>query len=255
MTNNLGAQLYTVRDYTQTLEGIGRSLEKVAQIGYKAIQISGFGSVDAHEVKRLVESNNLTVAATHMAWEKFLNALDEVIDIHLLWNCPHTAIGGLPAEYYSLSGLQRFLDELSGIAEPLKQAGLDFSYHNHNHELARYEGETWLKRLYQSTSKEMLKAELDVYWIQAGGGDPAEWIRSCSNRQPLLHLKDMTIGPDRQQRMAEIGEGNMNWTAIIQAAQEAGVQWYLVEQDHCYERDPFDSLAISYRNLVKMGLS
>jgi sugar phosphate isomerase/epimerase len=101
----------------------------------------------------------------------------------------------------------------------------------------------------------VLKAEIDVYWIQAGGGDPAAWIRKCAGREPLLHLKDMAVGPGREQRMAEIGEGNMNWSAILQAAEESGVEWYLVEQDHCYGRDPFESLAISYRNLRAMGLS
>ena len=55
--------------------------------------------------------------------------------------------------------------------------------------------------------------------------------------------------------MAEIGEGNLNWPAILAAAAAGGVEWYLVEQDECYQRDPFESLAISYRNLQAMGLS
>jgi len=63
------------------------------------------------------------------------------------------------------------------------------------------------------------------------------------------------VTPQREQRFAEIGEGNLNWTAILDAAKKGGVEWYLVEQDRCYDRDPFESLAISYRNLVKMGLS
>ena len=95
----------------------------------------------------------------------------------------------------------------------------------------------------------------DIYWIQAGGGDPAAWVTRCAGRQPLLHLKDMAVSPEREQRMAEIGEGNLNWSAILKAAGEGGVEWYLVEQDHCYGRDPFESLAISYHNLVGMGLS
>ena len=65
----------------------------------------------------------------------------------------------------------------------------------------------------------------------------------------------MVITPEREQRFAEIGEGNLNWPAILAAAQEVGVEWYFVEQDRCYGRDPFESLAISYRNLVAMGLS
>ena len=254
MKHVIGAQLYTVREFTQTLPDIAATLRKVAVIGYKAIQISGFAPVDAGEVARLVKENGLTVAATHMPWGSFLTGLDGVIATHKLWGCVHAAIGGLPSEYYSLDGLQRFLDELAPVAETLAKEGIDFSYHNHNHEFARYGEKTWLAHLYERANPRHLKAELDVYWVQVGGGDPAAWVRRCAGRQPLLHLKDMAVGPEREQRMAEIGEGNLNWPAILQAAAESGVQWYLVEQDNCYGRDPFESLAISYRNLNAMGL-
>ena len=71
---------------------------------------------------------------------------------------------------------------------------------------------------------------------------------------PLLHVKDMAISPEREQRFAEVGEGNLNWPAILEAAEQADVEFCLVEQDRCYERDPFESLAISYRNLRAMGV-
>jgi len=252
----LGAQLYTVRAFTQTIEGIAETLERVADIGYAAIQISAFGPVDPEEVAKLVEDTGLVVAGTHVSWDRFLNELDDVIAEHKMWGCEHAAIGGLFApEYRGADGVRRFLDELAPIAKRLTQAGIDFSYHNHNHELARYGDKTWLEMLYDQAPPEMLRAEIDTYWIQAGGGDPAAWIRKCAGREPLLHLKDMTVTPEREQRMAEVGEGNMNWPAILQAAEEGGVEWYLVEQDHCYDRDPFESLAISHRNLRAMGLS
>jgi sugar phosphate isomerase/epimerase len=93
---------------------------------------------------------------------------------------------------------------------------------------------------------------LDTYWVQHGGGDPAAWILKLKGRMPVIHLKDMVIA-DKQQTMAEVGEGNLNWPAILSACQEAGVEWYAVEQDIC-RRNPFESLAISYRNLKAMGL-
>ncbi len=250
----LGAQLYTVRQFTRTASDLAATLKKIADIGYTAVQISGIGSIDPKDVARMMEDTGLTVAATHVGWNRLLNDLDAVIEEHKLWKCVHVAIGGLPKEYYSIDGIKRFIDELTPIAERLLQEGMDFSYHNHNHELAKYEGKTWLERLYEQADPRYLKAEIDTYWIQAGGGDPAEWIRKCAGREPLLHLKDMIVTPDRQQRFAEIGEGNLNWPAILQAAKEGGVEWYLVEQDNCYERDPFESLAISYRNLREMGL-
>ena len=251
----LGAQLFTCREYTKTIGDVTHTLKKVARIGYSTVQISGFGPVDPKEVAKVLADTNLGVAATHMAWEKFRTQLDEVIAIHKMWKCKHPAIGALPGEYRTVDGISRFIGELAPVAERLAAEGMDFSYHNHSHEMVRIGDKTWLGMLYEQADPSLLKAEIDTYWIQHGGGDPAEWVRRCAGRIPLLHLKDMAIGEDGEQRMAEIGEGNLNWSAILQAAAEAGVEYYLVEQDRCYDRTPFESLEISYRNLKAMGLS
>ncbi len=251
----VGAQLYTVRDHCKTIADITQTCRRVADVGYTAVQISGFGPVDAAEVAGIMADCGLTVASSHTSWDRFLSDLDAVIEEHKLWHCRHLAIGGLPQQYHSGEGVKRFVGELAPVAERLAEEDMDFSYHNHNHELARYGGKTWLAMLYDEADPKHLKAEIDTYWIQAGGGDPAAWIRRCAGREPLLHLKDMAVTPEREQRFAEVGEGNLNWPAILEAAAEGGVEWYLVEQDRCYDRDPFESLAISYRNLQAMGLS
>lgn len=250
----LGAQLYTVRQFTQTLPDIAKTFARVAAIGYTAVQISGFGPVDPGKVAGLAREHGLTVAATHMPWERFLQDLDEVIAIHEMWGCKHAAIGGLFGEAYAgLDGIERFLDELAPVAAALAREGIDFSYHNHAHELSRAGRRTWLGELYARADPGLLKAELDVYWLKYGGADPAEWIRRCAGREPLLHLKDMAAGPDGGRRMAAVGEGCLDWPAILRAARAGGVEWYLVEQDECYGRDPFDALAASFRFLKAMG--
>jgi sugar phosphate isomerase/epimerase len=252
----LGAQLWTVREYTRTIQDFSETLKKVADIGYEGIQISGYVQLDSEKVASLVEDYGLKIASTHEGWNRLMDNLDDVICEYKRYGCVHAAIGGLGvgSEYYSLEGLKRFIKELKPVAKNLSDEGIDFSYHNHNHELVRYGNKTWLDMLYEKTSPEMLKAEIDVFWIQAGGGDPAFWIRKCVGRAPLLHLKDLTVSRDFEGRNAEVGEGNLNWSAILQAAKEAGVEWYLVEQDLCYERNPFESLSISYKNLKEMGL-
>lgn len=248
-----GAQLYTVREHTQTASDLEKTLDRVASIGYTAVQLSGLGPVDPAKVGKLVERAGIKVAATHVPWNRFLDDLDAVIEEHQCWGCSHAAIGGLPSMYRSPEGLDRFLREVQPVARKLAGAGLDFSYHNHSRELVRCDGDTWLARLYDAAGADVVKAEIDTYWIQAGGGDPAAWIRRCAGREPLLHLKDMVVQPDGEQRFAEVGEGNLNWPAILEAAEDGGVEYLLVEQDRCYDRDPFDALAVSYRNLQRMG--
>jgi len=249
----IGAQLYTLREFTKTMPDIAGTLKRVAEIGYTTVQVSGFGPADPKEVARAAEDAGLQIVSTHTDWKRFLNELDKVIAEHKLWKCPHPAIGGLPGEYFSEEGLKRFLGELAPIAEKLQKEGMDFSYHNHNHELAKYGNKTWLASALDNSKPSMLKAELDVYWITAGGGDPADWIKRCSGRIPLLHCKDMSVTREREQRYAEVGEGNLNWKAILEQAETSGVEYLLIEQDNCYDRNPFESLAISYKNLSGWG--
>jgi len=86
----------------------------------------------------------------------------------------------------------------------------------------------------------------------AAGADPVVWLEKFSGRQPLLHCKDYVVTADKgERRFAPVGTGNMNWPAILNAAQKHGVEWYLIEQDDCYGEDPFACLATSLHNLTK----
>ena len=133
----------------------------------------------------------------------------------------------------------------------MAEGGLTFSYHNHSFEFEKFSDKVGLEILRAESDPKYFNLEIDTYWVQHGGGDPTEWILKCKGRIPLLHLKDMA-NQGGQPVMAEVGEGNLNWPRIQDAAKEAGVEWYLVEQDIC-RRDPFESLAISFRNLKAMG--
>jgi sugar phosphate isomerase/epimerase len=138
------------------------------------------------------------------------------------------------------------------VAKRLAAGGLVFSYHNHSFELEKFGDRIALKILYEDSDPEYFHSEIDTYWIAHGGGDPAEWIRSLKGRASIVHFKDMTMKGNTQ-IMAEVGEGNLNWPAIISACKQAGTEWYIIEQDTC-QRNPFDSLAISLNNLRQMGI-
>ncbi|MFP4053557.1 MAG: sugar phosphate isomerase/epimerase family protein [Phycisphaerae bacterium] len=252
----IGAQLFTCRGYCKDIDGVASTLKKIADIGYTHVQISGFGPVDPKDVAKALQDAGLKCSCTHMGWKRFKEDLDGVIEDHKTWDCVHTAIGSLGGgDYFSPDGVKRFAEELAPIAEKLAAEGMDFSFHNHNQELQKMpDGRTWLQTLYQDIPGDVLKAEIDTYWIVAGGGDPVQYIDMCAGREPLVHFKDMVITADREIRMAEIGEGNLNWSAIIDACDKCGVEYALVEQDQTYDRDPFEALEISYRNLTGMGL-
>ena len=253
----IGAQLYTCNALTQTTEGLADVLQGVAKIGYTTVQISAIGAdIDRNDVAKMLADNQLTCRATHMGWDSFLNDLDTVIATNKLWGNPHTAVGGIDhGTYGTLDGIKQFGEELAEIAPKLAAEGMDFSYHNHHVEFFKLpDGRTWLQALYEDIPAEHLKAEIDTYWVQAGGGDPSKWLGKCAGRIPVIHFKDMVIF-EGQARFAEIGEGNLDWPAIIAACQAGGCEYAFIEQDDCYDRSPLESLEISYRNLAEMGLS
>jgi sugar phosphate isomerase/epimerase len=127
---------------------------------------------------------------------------------------------------------------------------MQLCYHNHDFEFRQFDGRYGLDILLGATDPELVKAEVDTYWVQKTGVDPAAYLRQYAGRCPLVHLKDMTA--DESRTFAEIGEGSMDWSAIFTAAEAGGAAWYIVEQDTC-RRAPLESVAISLRNLQSMG--
>ncbi|MSR82555.1 MAG: sugar phosphate isomerase/epimerase [Candidatus Latescibacteria bacterium] len=248
----IAAQLYTLREYLKTPSDIASSLKKVRQLGYEAVQVSGLGPIEPAQLKDAADQAGVRIIATHIGFERIRNEPQAVIADHQLWACRHVAIGGLPAEYRNEEGFHRFAVEASAAARPLVEAGLTFSYHNHSFELERFGGRTALEILYAESDPQVFSAEIDTYWIQHGGGNPVSWLHSLRDRCYLVHLKDMAM-KGSQQLYAEVGEGNLEWPAILGACREAGVEWYIVEQDTC-QRDPFESLGISLINLRRLGL-
>ncbi|MCD6365124.1 MAG: hypothetical protein J7M14_04540, partial [Planctomycetes bacterium] len=131
---HLGAELYTVRQSTKTASGVAETFKKVADIGYKSVEIAACDAAADKDIARMTQDVGLAISSAHTPWKLFLEDIDAVIDRHKTWQCVHTAVGGLPKEYYCAEGVKRFLDELAGVAEKLAAAGMDFSYHNHSRE-------------------------------------------------------------------------------------------------------------------------
>jgi sugar phosphate isomerase/epimerase len=251
----LGVQMFTLRKYTQNAADLDRALARVRDIGYRSIQVSAFGPIPAPQVADLCATHELEIGGTHVAWERFQNDLDNVIAEHQLWRCRHAAIGLIPPQrYLSISGLTRFLEELEPIARQLGDEGIDFSYHNHSHEFVHFDGKPWLQHLIERAAADVLKMELDTHWIVAGGADPVPWIEDVGRRMPLLHLKDFAVNDEFKRVFAAVGDGNMNWPAILGAAKAQPIEYYFVEQDACYGEDEFECLERSYRFLNGFGL-
>jgi sugar phosphate isomerase/epimerase len=248
----IAAQMYTLREFTKTPADIAKTLKRVKQLGYDAVQMSGHGAIEAKELANILRGEGLQCVATHLKLDAMKNA-PAVIEDHRILGCKYTAIGGFFLKEASAKDWYDFAKTYNDVAKQYEGSGLTLGYHNHSHELWRAEGKKTALDVLIEKLDPKIWFEIDTYWITHGGGDPVQWINKVAGRLPCVHLKDMGIKLDRTQFMAEVGEGNLNWSAILPACKKAGVEWYIVEQDTCY-RDPFESLGISLKNLREMGI-
>lgn len=252
MVSKLAVQFYTLREYTQTAEGFESALAVCHEIGYPAVQLSAVGcmngenpAVDAKTAREILDANGLVCCATHRPWDSLRDRTEQEIEFHQTLGCDYVAIGGIwPKTYEEFAA---FAETSRPVIEKLKAAGIRFGYHNHSHEFARrLGGGTWYDAFVEAQGDLML--EIDTYWVAHGGLDPAKLLRRCAGRIPVIHVKDMEVVPGEGPTYAPIGEGNLDWTEILQAGEEGGVEWYVVEQDTC-RRDPFDCLRSSFEFL------
>lgn len=248
----LGAQLYTLRSFIQCEKDICRTLQKVAEIGYKTVQVSGMGPISPYKLKDMCDKFGLKVVLTHTPAERILYETEKVIEEHEILGCSYIGIGAMPEKYRDPQWVHCFAEDYKEPAKKIAASGKLFMYHNHNFEFEKINGKRIIDTLMEGFSEDEMGFTLDTYWVQAAGADVCQWLDILGNRIPCVHLKDMDVRGFNQV-MAPVMEGNMNFAAILQKLEAIGkTQYLLVEQDTC-EESPFVCLEKSYKNLSAMG--
>jgi len=248
----IAAQLYTARDLLKNPEKTRETLTRIRDIGYQAVQISGFSYdvLNEAEMVALCAELGLTICATHEPGDAILNKTDSVVQRLKALGCQYTAYP-YPAnvDMNSAAAITELITGLNRAGKALAKAGQVLCYHNHHIEFRKVEGQIVLERIYNETDPAFVQGEIDTYWVQYGGGDSVTWARRLKERCPLIHLKDYRINEENAIEYCEVGNGNLDMPGIIAAAEESGCEWFIVEQDVC-PGDPVDSLAISYKYLA-----
>lgn len=243
----IGAQFFTLRDFCKDTDSFAESLKKVADIGYKTVQISGTCQYEPEWLKGELEKNGLECVLTHIPADKLQNDPAKVAKDHDVFNCKYVGLGSFG--FNEEKNIDDFIRIYKPVTSTLKQAGKYFMYHNHDGEFKKFNGKIVLENLAEAFSPDEMGFTLDTFWVQAGGGDPAQWIEKLSSRVPCIHLKDYAYG----RKMAVIGEGNINFDRVFEKAESAGTKYMLVEQDDCNGKNPFDCLKRSYEFLKSRG--
>ncbi len=241
----IGIQLYTLRDLMR--EDFRGTIEKVAAMGYPAVEFAGYGGMTAPQVRAMLDDLGLACAGTHEGFGGLQSDLEEKIEFNKAIGNKFIICPSMPGEYRKggLEGYKTFAAQLNTIGEKVKAAGMQFCYHNHAFEFEKADGQVLYDVLMQETDPELVKAEVDVYWVVRGGIDPVELIKRYSGRVPLLHMKDMDPADES---FAPVGTGSIDLEAVAKAGKASGTVWYIVEQDRT-KRPPLEAVEISLNHL------
>ncbi|MBT2728905.1 sugar phosphate isomerase/epimerase [Bacillus sp. ISL-75] len=241
----VAVQMYTLREESE--KDFAGTLKKVAELGFDGVEFAGYGGLTAKEVKSLLDELGLRAAASHVPLEQLETKLSQVIEDMKILGSKYIVCPYLMPDRRSEQDYQALISLLNHAGEICRKEGITLCYHNHDFELeCLSDGRMALEAIFDDTSIDQVKAELDIYWLTKAGEKPVEWINRYKNRTPLIHLKDMTT--DEEQFFAELGTGGVDLEAVLNTGEEAGVEWWVVEQDMS-RRTPFESIEISINYL------
>lgn len=262
----IGLQLYTVRNAMQA-DPVA-ALAKVAQIGYNSVEgatytgTQKFYGMDAVAFAKQLKQNGLIMPSGHyrLGEEKtngadtqgtILHSWDKAIDDAAAVGIKYMVCAYLSnPERGNLDKYKKLADHFNVAAEKCKKAGIQFAYHNHDFEFVQQDGKYPYEILLNNTDKNLVKMEMDIYWMAKAKQDPIALFNQHPGRFPLWHVKDMAKTPD--QTFTEVGNGSIDFKKIFAQAKKSGLDYFFVEQDST-PGNPYDSITQSI-NYIKKNL-
>ena len=278
----IGVQAMMLKENFATV-GPFETLRDVSEIGYHAVEISQIPMTPENvaELQRARTELGMDIAALSapltgmpgMPGESLSSDFSKIVDDAQALDASMIRMGMLPFDAMaSLDKVREFADNSNEMAARLQEQGLGLYYHNHHIEFAKYDGRYLLDII--ADRAPLMGLEVDVHWVQRGGLDPVKTLAKYNDRVAMVHLKDYRIGQIPPEafdllaagdsagfmaaftgvvQFAEVGEGNLDFAAIIEQSLAIGAQYLLVEQDEHYGRTPLECLQTSYDNLVALG--
>jgi sugar phosphate isomerase/epimerase len=247
MTFPIALQLYSVREaMAEDFVGVVR---EVAHIGYAGVEpIFRLPNTTVVEAANLFEELGLEVPSAHVPLPLGEDR-DRVLDFMAVMKCKRLVSGKGPESFETLDLIRETCDLFNEACAVAAQNGLEFGIHNHWWEFLQVEGR-YVYHLMLEQLDPAISFEIDTYWVQTAGLNPAQVLMELGPRVPLLHIKDGPAARDVAQ--VAVGEGVLDVPGIIQAAGD-NTKWLIVELDHC-ATDMLKAVEDSYRYLVEEGL-
>ena len=240
----IGIQLYTVR--AQMAANVDTTIAAIAEIGYREVEFAGLFGKSAREMRAILDRNHLVAPCSHVSVPPTADEWQRMLEDAATLGQAYIACASIGGRDRSVDGYKRVAAQFNTAGAAAKRAGLQFAYHNHDFEFRPVDGRLPYDILLAECDADLVKMEMDLYWIVTGGQDPLAYFARHPGRFPLVHVKDRATDG----AMADVGAGTIDFKAIFAQAGRAGIKHYFVEHDNT--KDPLATARASFDYLKRL---
>jgi sugar phosphate isomerase/epimerase len=236
-TAPLGVQTYTFR--RSLPNDVAKTLDTIKMMGFTEIE-GGSNRMPPEEFKKLCNDRGITIPSTGTGYEQLVRGPDTVAWRAKALGASYVMTAWIPhtTGKFNIENAKKAVEDFNRAGKVLKENGITFCYHAHGYEFQPYGNGTLLDYIITNTNPEYVSFEMDIMWIQFGGGDPVELLKKYGNRWKLMHLKDMRKGIKKDltgltspENDVAIGTGELDIPAILREAKKAGIRHYFIEDE------------------------
>lgn len=235
VAQKIGLQLYSLRNQMEM--DVERYHEIIDQWDIKYIEGGNTYGMSMEEYLEMLDKYGLQMVAIDADYEQLKKDPQQFIDKAKAFGAKYIVTFWIPHDgAFSETHAKEAVKVFNEAGKKIKDAGLTFCYHPHGYEFKPY-GEGTLFDFMLANSGHF-DFEMDVYWVQMGGGDPLELLKAHPEKFPLLHLKDRkkgTKGTDDGTGDVEtnvvLGTGDIDIAGIIRQAKTNNVEYLIIEDE------------------------
>ncbi|MBC7827369.1 MAG: TIM barrel protein [Chitinophagaceae bacterium] len=219
--------------------GVAATLDTIQMMGFTEIE-GGGGRMPPEEFKKLCNERGINIPGTGVGYEQLVKNTDSVVYRAKALGAKYVMCAWIPhtTGSFNFENAKKAVEDFNRVGKILKENGLIFCYHAHGYEFWPHENGTLLDYIINNTNPEYVSFEMDVFWIQFGGGDPVALLKKYGNRWKLIHLKDLKKGTKKDltgltggENNVPLGEGELDIPGILREANKIGIKHFFIEDE------------------------